>query len=150
MSAATREHLDQFWELIDEVLNAVLFVLIGLELLLISFEAGYLIAGVCAIPLVLISRFIAVGTPITVLSRLRSFSPMAIRVLTWGGLRGGISIALALAIPVDAPAREPILTITYVVVVFSILVQGLTIGKLVQRAVAQGAPLVPEVERGQH
>ncbi len=138
MSDKTREHLDTFWELVDEILNAVLFVLIGLEVLVLTFEQHYLIAGLLMIPLTLLARFIAVGIPISIMRRSRSFSPRVIRVLTWGGLRGGISIALALSLPAG-PEREAILVITYVVVVFSILVQGLTVGKLVVRdAVEEG------------
>lgn len=132
MSDKTREHLDTFWELVDEILNAVLFVLIGLEVLVLTFEQHYLIAGVLMIPLTLLARFIAVGIPIRLMRRTRSFSPRVIRVLTWGGLRGGISIALALSLPAG-PEREAILVITYVIVVFSIVVQGLTVGKLVVR-----------------
>lgn len=132
MSDKTREHLDTFWELVDEILNAVLFVLIGLEVLVLTFEQHYLIAGLLMIPLTLLARFIAVGIPIRLMRRTRSFSPRVTRVLTWGGLRGGISIALALSLPAG-PEREAILVITYVVVVFSIVVQGLTVGKLVVR-----------------
>jgi len=132
MSDKTREHLDLFWELMDEVLNAVLFVLIGLELLVLTFTMQYLLAGILMIPLVLLCRFIAVGIPITLLRPFRSFSKGAIRILTWGGLRGGISIALALSLPVG-PNRAVIVAITYVIVAFSIIVQGLTIGRVVKR-----------------
>lgn len=132
MSESTREHLDTFWELIDEILNAVLFVLIGLEVLLLSFHGAYMAIGLIAIPLVLVCRFVCVGTPIKVLSLGRTFSPGVVRILTWGGLRGGISIALALSIP-TGPERDLILAVTYAVVVFSILVQGLTVGRLIKR-----------------
>lgn len=135
MSDKTREHLDTFWELVDEILNAVLFVLIGLEVLILTFEQQYLWAGLLMIPLTLLARFIAVGTPISIMKRTRSFSPRVIRVLTWGGLRGGISIALALSLPAGTE-REAILVITYVIVIFSIVVQGLTVGKLVKRETA--------------
>ncbi len=131
MSERTREHLDTFWELVDEILNAVLFVLIGLEVLVLDFADRYVLAGLAAIPLVLFARFFAVGSTITAMKGLREFSPGAVSLLTWGGLRGGISVALALSLP-SGPEREVIVAITYVVVVFSILVQGLTIGKLVQ------------------
>lgn len=131
MSDKTRGHLDTFWELIDEVLNTVLFVLIGLELLVLTFNVTAIIAGAAAIPLVLASRFVCVGVPVWLMRRFRAFSPGAIRVMVWGGLRGGISIALALSIPAG-PERDLILTVTYVVVVFSIVVQGLTVGKLVR------------------
>ena len=126
MSDKTRERLDDFWELIDEILNAVLFLLIGVEILILTLSKQFMIAGLFAIPIVLLARFICVGTPIQIMKRFRTFSPYATTILTWGGLRGGISVALALSIP-SVPAREPILVITYFVVVFSILVQGLTI-----------------------
>jgi CPA1 family monovalent cation:H+ antiporter len=130
MSETSRKHLDNFWELVDEVFNAVLFVLIGLEILLLSFRSEYLLATIVIIPAVLFARFISVGTPITLLRRFRRFSPRVIEILTWGGLRGGISVALALSLPVGAE-RDVILFATYGVVIFSILVQGLTIGRLV-------------------
>jgi CPA1 family monovalent cation:H+ antiporter len=131
MSDKTREHLDTFWELIDEVLNAVLFVLIGLEVLTLVYDQNYLLAGLFAIPIVLLARFITVGIPITVMRRFRNFSPRAIQILTWGGLRGGISVALALSLPAS-DIRDALVVVTYVVVIFSILVQGLTIGPLIR------------------
>ncbi len=131
MSERTREHLDLFWELVDEILNTVLFVLIGLELLILQLTGNALTAGLIAIPMVLLARFVCVGVPVRVLEFRRSFTPGAIRILTWGGLRGGISVALALSIP-TGPERDLILTVTYVVVVFSILVQGLTVGPLIR------------------
>ena len=132
MSDQTREHLDVFWELVDEILNAVLFVLIGLEVLVLTFTQAYLLASVIIIPLGLLSRFIAIAVPVSLLRLVRTFSPGAIRIMTWGGLRGGISVALALSLP-TGPEREVLLAITYAVVVFSIIVQGLTIGPLIQR-----------------
>lgn len=132
MSDKTRQHLDDFWELIDEILNAVLFVLIGLELLVLNFNMQYLWAGLIMVPLVVIARFIAVGLPISLLKLKNTFTPKIIRILTWGGLRGGISIALALTLPAGE-IREAILVITYIVVIFSIVVQGLTIGKLIKK-----------------
>ncbi|MDH3607659.1 MAG: sodium:proton antiporter [Gammaproteobacteria bacterium] len=129
MSDNTRERLDDFWELIDEILNAILFLLIGVELLILTFTNQFMLAGLLAIPVVLLARFICVGIPIKIMSKFRTFSPYATTILTWGGLRGGISVALALSIP-DGPAREPLLVITYFIVVFSILVQGLTIKKV--------------------
>jgi len=130
MTAKTRKHLDMFWELVDEVLNAVLFVLMGMEILVLSFKGEYLLAALVIIPLVLAARYISVGIPISLLRRFRSFSPQVVEIMTWAGLRGGISVALALSLPLG-PERDVILAITYAVVVFSILVQGLTIGALV-------------------
>ncbi|MBV1915321.1 MAG: sodium:proton antiporter [Pseudomonadales bacterium] len=132
MSDQTREHLDTFWELADEILNAVLFVLIGLEVLVISIRGDYLLAGVLSIPLILIVRFISVSVPITLLRPFRSFTPGVIPILTWAGLRGGISVALVLSLPASE-MRDVLLTVTYVVVVFSIVVQGLSLGPLVRR-----------------
>jgi len=131
MSDKTREHLDNFWELIDEILNAMLFVLIGLEVLVLTFDTQYLIAGVIMIPVVLMIRFISVGVPVSFLKLRQSFTPKIVRILTWGGLRGGISIALVLTLP-KGEHREALLMITYIIVLFSILVQGMTVGKLVK------------------
>ncbi|MFI4851712.1 MAG: cation:proton antiporter [Gimesia chilikensis] len=143
MSDKTRDHLDTFWELVDELLNAVLFVLIGLEVLVLSFQEKYLLAGALAIPAALLARFLSVGTVITALKKLtgRQFTSHAIKVMTWGGLRGGISVALALSLKEEIHAQqsqydtvgELILTMTYVVVAFSILVGGLTIGPMLNR-----------------
>lgn len=131
MSDRTREHLDNFWELIDEILNAVLFVLIGLEVLVLSFDVTYLYAGLVMIPLTLFARLISVGIPVSLMRLRKTFTPNVVRILTWGGLRGGISIALALTLPAGEP-REALLVVTYVVVIFSIIVQGLTVGKLIK------------------
>ncbi|OOZ43655.1 cation:proton antiporter [Solemya velum gill symbiont] len=132
MSERTREHLDNFWELIDEILNAVLFVLIGLELMLVHFEISFIQAGMILIPVVVLARFVAVGVPVTLMKPFRKFTPHAIRILTWGGLRGGISVALALSIP-NVPERDMLIAVTYLIVVFSIFVQGLTVGSLVKK-----------------
>lgn len=132
MSDSTREHLDTFWELVDEILNAVLFLLIGLEVLVLVYHTEYLLAALAIIPVVLLSRFISVGTPILLMQRVRKFSPGVIRLLTWGGLRGGISVALALSLPQGAE-REIILAVTYAIVIFSILIQGLTLGSFVKQ-----------------
>ena len=131
MSDKTREHLDNFWELIDEILNAVLFVLIGLEVLLLTFNTTAMIAGLIMIPVVLAIRFVSVGVPVSILRIRQTFTPKIVRILTWGGLRGGISIALVLTLPAGE-YRETLLMITYVIVIFSILVQGMTVGKLVK------------------
>ena len=130
MSERTRQHLDDFWELIDEILNAVLFLLIGLEVLAVAADLRVLAAGLLIIPMVLIARFISVSVPVLALQRFQDFSPGAVRVLTWGGLRGGISVALALSLPVGE-VRDLLVSIAYVVVVFSIVVQGLTIRHVV-------------------
>lgn len=132
MSARTIEHLDTFWELVDEILNAVLFILVGLELLVISLRQDYLLAGVLAIPLILVVRVCSVGLPVMIMRQFREFSPGVVRILTWAGLRGGISVALALSLPAGE-TRDLLVTATYVVVVFSILVQGLSLGPLVRR-----------------
>jgi CPA1 family monovalent cation:H+ antiporter len=130
MSAVTRDHLDMFWELMDEIMNAVLFVLIGLEMVVLTLTLHYILAGILMIPLVLLARLVSVSIPVSVLKFKRSFSPNAVKILTWGGLRGGISVALALSLPAGS-SRDVVLTTTYIIVVFSILVQGLTIKKLV-------------------
>ena len=137
MSEETVQHLDTFWELVDEFLNAVLFVMIGMEILVLHLAPGYLTAGLLAIPLVLIARFLSVSIPVTVLRNIREFSPHALKILTWSGLRGGISVALALSLP-PGETRDLLLTTTYVVVVFSIVIQGLTVGPLVRKL--SGAP----------
>lgn len=129
MSETTREHLDNFWELLDELLNAVLFVLIGLEVLVLSFKQPYLLAGLVAIPLVLGARWLSVVLQIRLFSLVREFTARTVTILTWGGLRGGISVALALSLP-PSSSRDALVTITYAVVVFSILVQGLTINRV--------------------
>ncbi len=130
MSEVTETYVDKFWELMDVLLNAVLFVLIGLEIVLIKFEGPFLFAGLVLIPVVLLARYSALAGPIALFRRRLEFIPRTNLIMTWGGLRGGISIALALTLTPDMP-RDLILTITYIVVVFSIVVQGLTVGNLV-------------------
>lgn len=132
MSDKTRTHVFQFWEISDEIFNSVLFLLIGLEVLVVSFRPDIVTLALLAIPVVLISRWISVAIPITALKFGGKFSDGAITILTWGGLRGGISVALALSLP-DNEYKTPILTITYAVVVFSIIFQGLTMKSLVGR-----------------
>jgi len=132
MSDLTREHLDAFWELVDEILNALLFLLIGLEVLVIPFNRAYVIAGIAGIGVTLLARWVSVGLTVSALRPFRRFSPGTVRILTWGGLRGGISVALALSLPVG-PQRDVILVMTYITVVFSIIVQGLSLGKVVKR-----------------
>lgn len=136
MSNITRRNLDTFWELMDEILNAVLFVLIGFEVIVLTFSGQYLVAALLAIPIILLTRLACVGIPVHIMRQRFQFefSPHAIKILTWGGVRGGISVALALSLPFGQE-RELLVAVTYVVVLFSILVQGLTMGKLVKLAV---------------
>ncbi|QTF56647.1 cation:proton antiporter [Stutzerimonas frequens] len=133
MSRHTRENLDNFWELLDEILNAVLFVLIGMELVLLPFSAQYLLIALCVTLLILTTRLATVGPAALALRAAgRALPAGTVRILTWGGLRGGISVALVLALPASEE-RNLLLNITYLVVLFSILVQGLSIGRLVRR-----------------
>lgn len=134
MSENTRKHVFQFWDLADELLNSVLFLLIGLEVLVIGLSPEYAILALAAIPLVLAARWIAVAIPLSLLSVRREFTPGSLTILTWGGLRGGISVALALSLP-ESEFKAPILTATYAVVVFSIIIQGLTMKPLVARLI---------------
>lgn len=132
MSQITRERLDDFWELMDEILNALLFMLIGLEVLIMPFTKELFIAGLLAILITLFARWASAGGAVLAMKPFRRFSAGAVSILTWGGLRGGISVALALSIP-PVPERTTIVTITYIIVVFSIVIQGMTLGKLVDR-----------------
>ena len=129
MTAETRKYLDKFWELIDEILNAILFLLIGIEVFAVAFNIEAVLAGVLSIALALVARFAAVAVPIYILKPFRQFPSDVIPIMTWGGLKGGISVALALSLP-DSEYKPLILTATYVVVLFSIIVQGLTIAPL--------------------
>ena len=132
MSATTKDYLDKFWELNDEILNAILFLVIGFHLIMIKDLNDYWVPGVCAIVLVLFSRFISIWLPTKIIRFKEKFSKGTIKILVWGGLRGGVSIALALSMH-DNPYKNTLLAITYFVVVFSIIVQGLTIGKVATR-----------------
>lgn len=135
MSELTVHHVDTFWELIDEVLNVVLFVLIGFQILVVPFSRALLLAGLVAVVLVLLARYLSVGTTVMALRRLRPSQPSAphaVKILTWGGLRGGLSLAMALSLGPQVPGRHAIQAVTYVVAVFSIVVQGLTFGKLIR------------------
>lgn len=129
MSDKTRHYVDLFWELIDEILNAILFVLIGLEVVMIAYSANLFIAGALTIIIALISRFIVVGMTTKTFHRQLDLPTGAWKVLTWGGLRGGISVALVLQLPTGSE-RDILLALTYAVVIFSILVQGLSVGKV--------------------
>ena len=132
MSEQTREYVDAFWKLIDEILNAVLFLMIGFEVFAVAFTMDAVVAGVMAIALALVARLAAVGVPVLILRPFRSFSRGVIPIMTWGGLKGGISVALALSLP-DSEWKPLILTATYIIVVFSIIVQGLTVAPLARR-----------------
>jgi len=132
MSEKTEEHVDMFWELLDMLLNTVLFVLIGMEMLVLSYDGKYLIAGLLAIPIVLLSRYMSLLLPIKFFQEKLEFVSNTDLIMTWGGLGGAISIALALSLGSEMQ-RDLFLFVTYVVVVFSIIVQGLTVGGLVKR-----------------
>jgi CPA1 family monovalent cation:H+ antiporter len=134
MSETSRRRVLDFWSLLDEILNSVLFLLIGLEVVAIAARLEPLLAGVLGILLVLAARALAVGLPLALLSRLNPFTRGAFPILVWGGLRGGISIALALSLP-DGAIKETLLTMTYVIVVFSVVVQGATVGRVARRFV---------------
>jgi CPA1 family monovalent cation:H+ antiporter len=142
MSDTVREHLDTFWELVDEILNAVLFVLIGLEVLIMHFTGRYLLIGLVLVPIVLLARYGSVAASMGLMkTQGKAFMPGVSSILTWGGLRGGVSVALALSLPSSTPEsaalRELIVTATYAVVIFSIIVQGLTIGPWIRRVLAR-------------
>lgn len=136
MSDTTMRYVDMFWELVDEILNAVLFVLLGMEVLLIDISGTLLWGGLAAIAVTLAARALTVGLPVAVAGKYVGLSRGAAAVLTWGGLRGGISVALALSLPAG-PWRDTVLSLTYCVVVFSILLQGLTIGHVVKKTTPQ-------------
>lgn len=131
MSDTTRLHIDMFWDLIDGILNAILFVLIGMEVLAIDFSRSLMAAGLAMVVLTLATRALVVGLPVAAMGRRLRLPVCSWQVLTWGGLRGGISVALALSLPAG-PHRNSILALTYCVVVFSILVQGLSFGRVLR------------------
>ncbi len=143
MSVKTRQHVFQFWTLLDEILNSILFLLIGLEVLVISWNSVNLPLALAAIPIVLFGRLVSVAMPIRLLSIREKFEEGTIAILTWGGLRGGISVALALSLP-DNAYKPALLTATYAVVVFSIIFQGLTMKRLISRYSFHGAGKEPE------
>lgn len=135
MSAVTKDYLNKFWELIDEILNAILFLFIGFELLIIRNITDYWLIGLCGILIVLFSRFLSIYIPVKVIPFKNKFSSGTIKVLVWGGLRGGVSIALVLSMD-EGPYKPLLVGITYFVVVFSIIVQGLTVGKLAKKVLS--------------
>ncbi|MCB1949896.1 sodium:proton antiporter [Nitrosomonas sp.] len=132
MSEMTETYVDKFWELIDVLLNTLLFVMIGMELLVLTFKNEYILAGIIAIPIVLLSRHLSLWLPIKFFARKLDFFPRTHLIMTWGGIRGGISIALALSLTEDMH-RELFLVMTYVIVAFSIIGQGLTVDPIVKR-----------------
>jgi CPA1 family monovalent cation:H+ antiporter len=132
MSETTERYVDKFWELIDILLNAILFVMIGMEMLVLVIDGDYIVAGLIAIPVILACRYLSLLIPINFFKKKLDFVPNTNLIMTWGGLRGGISIALALGLT-DEMHRDLFLVITYIVVIFSIIVQGLTVGKLVDK-----------------
>lgn len=145
MSDLTQRYVFGFWQLVDEILNSVLFLLIGLEVLVVGFDPAFAWLSLSSIPLVLLARFLAVAIPVAILRTRQSFAAGTVPVLTWGGLRGGISIALALSLP-DVPEKPALLAATYAVVVFTIVVQGLSLRAVV--AYFTGAPVTEEADDG--
>jgi len=136
MSDTTRDYIIKFWALIDEILNAVLFLLIGLEVIALQFDNAYILAGLIAILIVLGARMISVGVPLLAMKKMIDMGPLAFPTLVWGGLRGGISVALALALP-PGEIRSPLLVATYIVVIFAVVAQGGSIGKLIRNLQAK-------------
>jgi len=132
MSPMVADYVEKLWEMIDEILNALLFLLIGIEVLVVRFTPERLLAGAIIIGIVLVARFVSVWIPVSIIGLRNRFPRGVVRILTWAGLRGGISVALALSLP-PSPERGLILTSTYMVVLFSILVQGMTIRKVLRR-----------------
>jgi CPA1 family monovalent cation:H+ antiporter len=132
MSEETVDYLEKFWELIDEILNALLFMLIGIEVLVVAFSGRGILAGLIIILVVLVARLVSVSVPISIIGLWRQVPRGTVKILTWAGLRGGISVALALSLP-PSPEKTLILTATYLVVLFSIVVQGLTIKRVLRR-----------------
>ena len=132
MSDTTELYVDKFWELIDVLMNAILFVLIGLELLTLEFNFNYLIAGLVAIPITLLSRYLSLIIPASLFKKYINTSRKTIGLMTWGGLKGGLSIAMALSLSAPLPKTQFVFMI-YVIVIFSIIVQGLTVGKLIKK-----------------
>ncbi|MGI4871877.1 MAG: cation:proton antiporter [Janthinobacterium lividum] len=143
MSQQTEEYVDKFWELLDVILNALLFVLIGIELLVIKFETSYWLLSGLAVGLVLAARFLSVWVPYRLAKPWLTLDDKAPVMMTWGGLRGGISVALALSISDAVPHKPLIVAITYAVVLFSVIVQGLTLERLIKRLYPEGTDETP-------
>lgn len=132
MSDITRDYLGKFWEVTDEVLNAILFMLIGLEIVIVSFDTSYLAIGIITALIILIARFVSLYVPAVVFRFKKVFGTKSLFIMTWGGLRGGISIALALSLPQN-PYKDILVSITFVIVIFSILIQGITVEKVIKK-----------------
>jgi CPA1 family monovalent cation:H+ antiporter len=147
MSAQTETYVDKFWELMDILLNAILFVLIGFELLILEVTTSYVYASIAAIAIVLTARYLSLIAPVKFFSERLAFVPHTATIMAWGGLRGGISIALALQLTPELN-RDLFLTTTYGVVIFSIIVQGLTVGALAKRLIGHDAGVDAELSAG--
>jgi CPA1 family monovalent cation:H+ antiporter len=132
MSNTTTLYIEKFWELVDAIMNAVLFVLIGLHLMLLDYKNIYLLLGILAIPIVLIARYLSISVPLFLSKKHRLFSGKDQLLMVWGGLRGGLSIAMALSLEQNMH-KDLLVFITYIIVLFSILVQGLSVGKFAKR-----------------
>jgi len=132
MSKLTEDYVDKFWELIDILLNTILFVLIGMEMLVLEFNTTYIYAGLLAVPICLLCRYVSLLMPVKLFQKRLGFVPNTTLIMTWGGLRGAISIALALGLT-ESMERDLFLVVTYIIVIFSILVQGLTVEKLIKK-----------------
>lgn len=143
MSKKTETYVDRFWELVDVLLNTILFVLIGMEMLILTFETSYILAGLIAIPIILACRYASLWLPIRFFAKRLDFVPKTNLIMTWGGLRGGISIALALALSPEMH-RELFLVVTYIVVIFSVVGQGLTVGPIIKRLTSNTTDLPSE------
>jgi CPA1 family monovalent cation:H+ antiporter len=132
MSDITKDYLSKFWEVTDEILNAILFLLIGLEIVVVTFEVNYIFMGLLTAVLIIVARYIVLHFTAVAFGFIKKLGPGTLKIMTWGGLRGGISIALALSLP-SSPYKNIIVSVTFVIVLFSIIVQGLTIGFLIKK-----------------
>jgi len=132
MSDITKDYLSKFWEVTDEILNAILFLLIGLEIVIVTFEVNYVFMGILTALLIIVVRYIVLHFTAITFGFIKKLGHGTLKIMTWGGLRGGISIALALSLP-SSPYKNVIVSVTFVIVLFSIIVQGLTIGPLIKK-----------------